>query len=55
MSRVIHTGQALVDLVLRVDDLPRRGGNVMADEGTRYAAGSVNILLAAARSGPTAT
>lgn len=51
MSRVIHTGQALVDLVLRVDDLPRRGGNVMADEGTRYAAGSVNILLAAARSG----
>ena len=30
MSRVIHTGQALVDVVVEVPDLPARGQNVMA-------------------------
>lgn len=51
MTRVIDTGQALVDLVIEVPDLPSRGGNVMAQSETRYAGGSVNILLAAARAG----
>ncbi|HLS13205.1 MAG TPA: PfkB family carbohydrate kinase [Beutenbergiaceae bacterium] len=51
MTRVIDTGQALVDLVIEVPDLPVRGGNVMAQTETRYAGGSVNILLAAARAG----
>lgn len=54
MGRVIHTGQALVDVVLRVDDLPRRGHNSMASSVEEYAGGSVNILVAAARSGATA-
>ena len=49
--RVIHTAQALVDVVLTVPDLPRRGGNVMAAGQSRYAAGAVTTLLAAARSG----
>ena len=53
MARVIDTGQALVDLVVEVPDLPLRGGNVMADADTRYAGGSVNILVAAARAGAT--
>ena len=50
-SRVIHTAQALVDVVVEVPTLPRRGANVMATGHDRYAAGAVNILLAAARSG----
>jgi sugar/nucleoside kinase (ribokinase family) len=52
-ARVIHTAQALVDVVVEVARLPRRGGNVMADSYARYAGGAVNILLAAARSGAT--
>ncbi|WP_130013997.1 PfkB family carbohydrate kinase [Serinicoccus sediminis] len=52
--RVIHTGQAMVDLVLEVGTLPVRGGNVMADSATRYAGGAVTIVVAAARSGAPA-
>lgn len=52
--RVIHTGQALVDLVLEVPELPMRGGNVNAGSVERYAGGAVNILVAAARSGARA-
>jgi sugar/nucleoside kinase (ribokinase family) len=54
MSRVIHTAQALVDVVVEVDGLPVRGGNAVATSYHRYAGGAVNILLAAARSGATA-
>ena len=54
MTRVIHTGQALVDLVVEVGSIPRRGGNVMAQSFTRYAGGSVSVLAAAARSGAEA-
>lgn len=52
--RVIHTAQALVDVVVEVPALPRRGGNVMAEVATRYAGGAVTILLAAVRSGAEA-
>lgn len=52
--RVIHTGQALVDLVTEVPALPGRGGNVMATAEARYAGGAVNILVAAARTGAEA-
>jgi sugar/nucleoside kinase (ribokinase family) len=51
MSRVIHTGQALVDVVVEVPDLPARGQNVMASSATDYAGGSVTVLVAAARFG----
>jgi sugar/nucleoside kinase (ribokinase family) len=53
VSRVIHTGQALVDVVVEVPCLPRRGQNVMAGSSTRYAGGSVSVLVAAARFGAT--
>lgn len=53
MSRVVHTGQALVDVVIEVPSLPRRGQNVMAGSSTRYAGGAVTTLLAAARFGAT--
>jgi sugar/nucleoside kinase (ribokinase family) len=49
--RVIHTGQALVDLTIEVPDLPTRGQNVMAASVAPYAGGAVTVLLAAARLG----
>ncbi|HXH77420.1 PfkB family carbohydrate kinase [Nocardioides sp.] len=51
MTRVIHTGQALVDVVIEVPDLPVRGQNVMASSVTDYAGGAVTVLVAAARFG----
>lgn len=50
-GRVIHTGQALVDVVVEVPDLPARGQNVMATSATDYAGGAVTVLVAAARFG----
>lgn len=51
MGRVIHTGQALVDVTVEIPGLPRRGDNAMATSYARAAGGAVNILLAAARQG----
>jgi len=51
VPRVIHTGQALVDLIVEVPDLPARGQNVMATSVAQYAGGAVTVLLAAARLG----
>ena len=51
LMRVIHTGQALVDVVVRIEELPERGGNSMASTRQHFAAGAVTILLAAARAG----
>lgn len=51
MPRVIHTGQALVDATAQISALPQRGQNVMASSWGQAAGGSVNILVAAARSG----
>ena len=49
--RVIHTGQALVDLTVEIPHLPARGQNVMAGSVAQYAGGAVTVLLAAARLG----
>lgn len=54
MARLIHTAQALVDLVCEVPGLPARGGNVMATGATRQPGGAAIILVAAARSGGSA-
>ena len=43
--RVIHTAQALVDVVVEVPSLPRRGGNVMADVATRVLMLSCSVSL----------
>lgn len=51
LPRVIHTGQALVDEVIEVPNLPARGQNVMASSVAQYAGGAVTVLLAAARLG----
>lgn len=50
-GRLIHTAQALVDDVIDVPLLPRRGANSVATGRTRQAGGAVTVLLAAARSG----
>ena len=54
MARVIHTGQALVDEVVEIASLPRRGDNAMATSYQRYAGGATNILVASARTGAEA-
>ena len=50
-ARLIHTAQALVDDVIDVPSLPRRGQNTVAAGRVRQAGGAVTVLLAAARSG----
>ena len=54
MPRVLHTAQALVDVILEIDELPPRGGNANARSETWYAGGAVTTLIAAARTGATA-
>jgi sugar/nucleoside kinase (ribokinase family) len=48
-GRVLHTGQAIVDLVMEVDALPSRGGDVYADRFSLTAGGGFNVMAAAAR------
>ncbi|MET0134805.1 MAG: PfkB family carbohydrate kinase [Kibdelosporangium sp.] len=50
-GRLVHTGQVVVDLVLRVDELPPAGGDVLASEFLQTAGGGFNVMVAAARSG----
>lgn len=50
-GRVIHTGQALVDLVMRVPALPEPGGDVFAPSHRFLAGGGFNAMAAAARDG----
>jgi len=52
-GRLIHTAQALVDDVINVPWLPRRGANVVATTRHQQAGGAVTVLLAAARDGAT--
>ncbi len=55
MARVLHTAQALVDIVIEVPHLPSRGNNANAlSLPTSHAGGAVTILAAAARSGARA-
>ena len=34
MGRVIHTGQVVIDLTLRIEAIPEPGGDVFADESS---------------------
>ncbi|WP_326566988.1 PfkB family carbohydrate kinase [Amycolatopsis rhabdoformis] len=51
MSRLIHTGQVVVDLVLTVPRLPTAGGDVLATSTNLLPGGGFNVMAAAARSG----
>ncbi|WP_246795317.1 PfkB family carbohydrate kinase [Burkholderia perseverans] len=51
--RLIHTGQVLVDLIMRVGALPPPGGDVLADDARFEVGGGFNVMAAARRSGMT--
>ena len=50
-GRLIFTGTVVVDLLLRVDALPERGGDVLASAAGMAAGGGFNVMAAAARDG----
>jgi sugar/nucleoside kinase (ribokinase family) len=51
ISRLVHVGNVVVDLVATVGELPRRGHDVLADDVVTTAGGGFNVLAAAARQG----
>jgi len=51
MSRLVHLGNAVVDLVLLVPAAPGRGGDVLADSASELVGGGFNVMAAAARQG----
>lgn len=50
-GRVLHTGQGIVDVVLRIPAIPEPGGDVFAERHELLAGGGVNVMVAAARDG----
>jgi sugar/nucleoside kinase (ribokinase family) len=51
MSRLVHLGNAVVDLVLQVPAAPVRGGDVLARGAIELVGGGFNVMAAAARQG----
>ena len=49
--RLVFAGEAIVDVVMRVPALPRRGGDVLATSSEITAGGGFNVMAAAARQG----
>lgn len=49
--RLVHLGNAVVDLVVPVPHLPVRGGDVVADGVTAHVGGGFTVMAAAARHG----
>lgn len=54
-GRLVHTGQVLVDLVMRVPQLPPPGGDVLATDTVMLPGGGFNVVAAAARAGAAVT
>ncbi|WP_439854822.1 PfkB family carbohydrate kinase [Pseudomonas yamanorum] len=51
MSRLLHSGQVIVDLVMSLDTLPATGGDVLANSASFEAGGAFNVMAAARRNG----
>ena len=51
MSRLLHTGQVIVDLVMALDTLPASGGDVLANSASFQVGGGFNVMAAARRNG----
>lgn len=51
MSRLLHTGQVIVDLVMALDTLPASGGDVLAQSASFETGGGFNVMAAARRNG----
>jgi sugar/nucleoside kinase (ribokinase family) len=54
-GRLLHTGNAVIDVVLEVPDLPERGGDVLATRTSTTPGGGFNVMAAAARQGVAVT
>jgi sugar/nucleoside kinase (ribokinase family) len=54
MSRLVHVGQVIIDVVLYVPHLPDRGGDVLASSSSTEVGGGMNVLVGAVRQGLTA-
>jgi len=50
-GRLVHTGQVVLDLVMRVPALPPVGGDVFATESSLQPGGGFNVMAAAVRAG----
>lgn len=50
-GRVVHTGQAIVDLVMNVAAVPRPGADVFATDSAMEVGGGFNVMAAARREG----
>ncbi|XVQ08547.1 PfkB family carbohydrate kinase [Spirillospora sp. CA-255316] len=50
-GRLIHTGQVILDVVMRVPALPTSGHDVLATTTDLLPGGGINVMAAAARSG----
>ena len=51
MSRLLHSGQVIVDLVMSLETLPATGGDVLANSASFEAGGGFNVMAAARRNG----
>jgi sugar/nucleoside kinase (ribokinase family) len=51
IRRLVLVGSVIVDIVMYVDALPERGGDVVANQSMTTAGGGFNVLSAAARQG----
>ncbi|MDA8274317.1 MAG: PfkB family carbohydrate kinase [Actinomycetota bacterium] len=51
VSRLVLVGSILLDILVHVDALPRRGGDVIASDRTLASGGGFNVLSAASRLG----
>ncbi|WP_339539639.1 PfkB family carbohydrate kinase [Pseudomonas sp. RA_5y_Pfl1_P24] len=51
MSRLLHTGQVIVDLVMALDTLPASGSDVLAQSASFETGGGFNVMAAAKRNG----
>jgi sugar/nucleoside kinase (ribokinase family) len=50
-GRLVLVGSAIIDIVMYVDRLPERGGDVIASGSSQQVGGGRNVLVAAARQG----
>jgi sugar/nucleoside kinase (ribokinase family) len=51
VDRLVSVGNVMVDITAHLDQLPQRGGDVLADESAITPGGSFNLLVAARRQG----
>lgn len=51
-ARLVFTGNAIVDIVMRIDRLPQPGADTIAQASAITVGGGYNTMVAARRDGP---